>query len=108
VFGGHTGISLEDGRCDGQRTVITMESPRVIGAFAAKPNVNTGNLCGAPRFIAATIPRLGSHYCPDCYDYTTHVLFNWHAPELLRRFTIALRRAVAAQMLTTMRPISAK
>ena len=29
---------------------------------------------------------------------TRHVLFNWHAPELWRRFTIALRRAVAAHL----------
>lgn len=30
--------------------------------------------------------------CPDCYDYTAHIAFNWHAPELWRRFTITLRR----------------
>ncbi|MGH3968690.1 MAG: replication initiator, partial [Mycobacterium sp.] len=36
--------------------------------------------------------------CADCYDYTGHVSFNWHAPELWRRFTIALRRAVAAHL----------
>jgi hypothetical protein len=33
--------------------------------------------------------------CPDCYDYTGAVLFNACAPELWRRFTIALRRALA-------------
>jgi hypothetical protein len=42
--------------------------------------------------------EVGQPLCPDCYDYTGHVLFNWHAPELWRRFTIALRRAVAAHM----------
>jgi hypothetical protein len=30
--------------------------------------------------------------CFDCYDYTGHVLWQWHAPELWRRFTIALQR----------------
>ncbi len=36
--------------------------------------------------------RVGQPLCDDCYDYTGHVLFAWHAPELWRRFTIALRR----------------
>jgi hypothetical protein len=36
-------------------------------------------------------PEIGQPLCADCYDYTGHVLFNWHAPELWRRFTIALR-----------------
>ncbi len=37
-------------------------------------------------------PRVGQPLCEDCYDYTGHVLFAWHAPELWRRFTITLRR----------------
>jgi hypothetical protein len=40
-------------------------------------------------------PRLGHPLCPDCYDYTAAVLFNAKAPELWRRFTLALRRCVA-------------
>jgi hypothetical protein len=36
--------------------------------------------------------RVGQPLCDDCYDYTWHVLFAWHAPELWRRFTITLRR----------------
>jgi len=40
-------------------------------------------------------PRLGQPICPDCYDYFGHVAFNWHAPELWRRFTINLRRTLA-------------
>jgi hypothetical protein len=36
--------------------------------------------------------RVGQPLCQDCYDYTGHVLFAWHAPELWRRFTISLRR----------------
>nr|WP_238600865.1 replication initiator [Mycobacterium celatum] len=47
---------------------------------------------------ASDDPKVGQPLCPDCYDYTGHVLFNWHAPELWRRFTIALRRAVAAHL----------
>jgi hypothetical protein len=40
-------------------------------------------------------PRLGEPLCGDCYDYPGHVAFNWHAPELWRRFTITLRRVLA-------------
>ncbi|WP_460363000.1 replication initiator [Actinocorallia lasiicapitis] len=39
--------------------------------------------------------RLGTPLCPDCYDYTGQVLFNALAPELWRRFTLALRRRLA-------------
>lgn len=43
-------------------------------------------------------PAVGQPLCVECYDYTGHVLFNWHAPELWRRFTIALRRGVTAHL----------
>jgi hypothetical protein len=39
--------------------------------------------------------RLGTPLCFDCYDYTGHVVWQWHAPELWRRFTIALQRDLA-------------
>ena len=40
--------------------------------------------------------QLGQPLCGECYDYTGHVLWQWHAPELWRRFTIALQRRLAA------------
>jgi hypothetical protein len=40
---------------------------------------------------------LGTPLCPDCYDYRGAVRFNWHAPELWRRFVIALRRDLATR-----------
>jgi hypothetical protein len=42
-------------------------------------------------------PRLGLPLCADCYDYPAHVVWQWWAPELWRRFTIALGRALATQ-----------
>jgi hypothetical protein len=39
--------------------------------------------------------QLGMPLCLECYDYTGHVLWQWHAPELWRRFTIALQRRLA-------------
>ena len=40
-------------------------------------------------------PQLGEPLCVDCYDYTAHVVWQWHAPELWRRTTIALQRDLA-------------
>jgi hypothetical protein len=39
-------------------------------------------------------PRLGEPLCPDCYDAQAQVLWNALAPELWRRTTIALQRAL--------------
>ena len=52
--------------------------------------------------------KLGEPLCPDCYDYTGSVLFNACAPELWRRFTITLRRALARQAGLTNRALTAQ
>jgi hypothetical protein len=39
--------------------------------------------------------RLGTPLCADCYDYTGHVVWQWHATELWRRFNITLQRTLA-------------
>jgi hypothetical protein len=43
-------------------------------------------------------PRLGEPLCPACYDAHAQVLWNALAPELWRRTTIALQRALARQV----------
>lgn len=40
-------------------------------------------------------PRVGAPLCRDCYDVESAVVWQWFAPELWRRFTIALRRRLA-------------
>jgi len=40
-------------------------------------------------------PVNGSPICWDCYDWATAVVWQWWAPELWRRTTIALRRGLA-------------
>ena len=42
--------------------------------------------------------ELGQPLCPDCYDYASQVIWQWWAPELWRRFTIALRRLIAKSL----------
>jgi hypothetical protein len=60
-----------------------------------------GKLCphGRPRWCMrrhrSDDADLGQPLCGDCYDYGGAVLFNWHAPELWRRFTIWLHRELA-------------
>jgi integrase len=44
---------------------------------------------------------LGEPLRPECYDYTGSVLFNATAPELWRRFAMALRRHLAKLLFTT-------
>lgn len=41
---------------------------------------------------------LGQPLCRDCYDYESHLVWQWWAPELWRRFTIDLRRALARHL----------
>jgi hypothetical protein len=43
-------------------------------------------------------PRLGKPLCPSCYDAQAQVLWNALAPELWRRTTIAVQRALARQV----------
>ncbi|MCW2805998.1 MAG: hypothetical protein QOF52_1474 [Propionibacteriaceae bacterium] len=40
----------------------------------------------------------GQPLCPDCYDYAGHLMWQWWAPELWRRFTITLRRRLVAHL----------
>jgi len=43
----------------------------------------------------------GQPFCGDCYDYEAHVIWQWWAPELWRRFTIALPRLIAKRLCLT-------
>ncbi|HEX5143149.1 MAG TPA: replication initiator [Mycobacterium sp.] len=71
------------------------------GPARCRPTRGAIRLCphGRPSWCMAIHteddPRLGQPICPDCYDYPGHVAFNWYAPELWRRFTIAVRRTLA-------------
>ncbi|MGL5827642.1 MAG: replication initiator [Nocardioides sp.] len=40
----------------------------------------------------------GSPLCDDCYDWNSAIVWQWWAPELWRRTTIAIRRALAGRL----------
>lgn len=66
-----------------------------------RPRRDTGHRCphGRPTSCMAVHgdddPTVGQPLCPDCYDYASHVVWQWWTPELWRRFTITLRRLLA-------------
>jgi hypothetical protein len=53
-----------------------------------------GNRAGCCHRHDEDDPRLGEPLCPSCYDAQAQVLWNALAPELWRRTTIALQRAL--------------
>ena len=48
--------------------------------------------------MITTTALVGQPLCPDCYDYLGHLVWQWWAPELWRRFTITLRRGLARHL----------
>ncbi len=66
--------------------------PRRDAARRACPH---GHDISCPTRHGEDDPRLGRPMCGDCYDYETAVLFNLHAADLWRRFTIYLPRHLA-------------
>ncbi|GAA1982189.1 replication initiator [Kitasatospora viridis] len=45
-----------------------------------------GASLGCGRFHDSADPAVGQPLCPDCYDYTVHILWNAHAPALWKAF----------------------
>lgn len=52
--------------------------------------------CGTTHHTDA--PAIGQPLCPDCYDYTAHVLWHAHASKLWDRFVIDVRRRLASSV----------
>jgi hypothetical protein len=71
------------------------------GTRRCHPAVRGPRTCahGRPRTCqtahAEDDPLLGQPLCGECYHHASHVIWQWWAPDLWRRFTIALRRLVA-------------
>jgi hypothetical protein len=47
---------------------------------------------------SATDAAVGAPFCPECHDWTTALVWQWWAPELWRRTTIELKRALAKKL----------
>jgi hypothetical protein len=105
--GGHKGIPILAGHLE---AFVTLTAPS-FGPVHGRRDRNRpcrpgreGELCshGRPRWCMARHGdgdhRLGQPLCPDCYDYRGHVLFNWWAPELWRRFCVYVRRFLARRL----------
>jgi hypothetical protein len=71
----------------------TLTAPS-FGPVPNRPDTGRGR-CGAQH--AADDPALGTALDPERYDYAGAVLWNNHAGDLWRRFTIYLRREIAAR-----------
>lgn len=71
------------GRCRPRDTTDRCEHGRPVGCMAIH---------------AEDDPAVGAPLCADCYDWAAAVVWQWWAPELWRRFTITLRRALASRL----------
>ncbi|MGB5112355.1 MAG: replication initiator [Mycobacterium sp.] len=103
--GGHHGIPSTV--ADHPQVFVTLTAPSFGAVHTIRRNrtchsgIRQATQCGHGRLVrcdcthGAEDPALGQPLCGECYDYVGHVLFAWHAPELWRRFTIRLRRALS-------------
>jgi hypothetical protein len=54
-----------------------------------------GRPLGCFRRHAGDDTNLGQPLCAGCYDYTSHLIWQWHAGDVWQRFNMAIKRAVA-------------
>src|SRR4051794_8712346 len=85
--------------------VHTAKKPGRGGSRRCRPRSGEGRqLCvhGRPRWCMAVHDhrdsQVGQPLCADCYDYPGQAVWQWHAPELWRRFTIKLWRGIAGHL----------
>ncbi|MFC8501728.1 replication initiator [Pedococcus sp. NPDC057267] len=76
----------------------TRDNHRRCRPRAKNPRCPHGRPATCMAFHDDEDPQLGHPLCWECYDYASHVVWQWWAPELWRRFTIALRRALAQHL----------
>ncbi|MEH1012467.1 replication initiator [Micromonospora sp. CPCC 206060] len=92
----HAGMSGGKGVPDtvarSTRLFVTLTAP----SFGPVHNRPGRRPCACKRWHPEGHPLLGSPLDPDTYDYAGAVLWQAHSGKLWHRFTIALRRAVAA------------
>lgn len=101
------GKGVPDGVRDCPRLFVTLTAPSfgpVHHALDGKPcrprrddpRCEHGRRMGCGLVHTEDEPLVGLPLCPDCYDYTGHVLWHAHAGRLWDRFTTAVRRYLAS------------
>jgi hypothetical protein len=111
------GKSLPESVAGHPRLFVTLTAPsfgpvhsrRESGSRARRCHPATGSCAhgrsrGCRAIHEERDERLGSPLCPDCFDYESAVLWNAVVPELWRRTTIYLTRALAAPGRAVSRP----
>jgi hypothetical protein len=85
--------------------VHAAKKPGQRGSRRCRPRSGDGRkLCthGRPTWCMAVHDHdqvlVGQSLCRECYDYLGHLVWQWYAPELWRRFTIALGRVQFAKV----------
>ncbi|MFD8719616.1 replication initiator [Streptomyces sp. NPDC059629] len=101
------GKGVPDTVKDRPRLFVTLTAPsfgpvhRVLDGERCRPRRDDprcehGRRLGCGLVHAEDDPLAGLPLCPDCYDYTGHVLWHAHAGRLWDRFTTAVRRHLAS------------
>lgn len=115
LHAGDTFHLVRAGLMGGKNVPATVRTrPRLFVTLTAPsfgPVHRTGDLCrprrdggtcehgrplGCGTMHAPDAPAVGQPLCPDCYDYTAHVLWHAHASKLWDRFVIDVRRRLAS------------
>jgi len=81
---------------------VTLTAPSFGAVHTCRDD---GRPCGCGALHPTNDPLLGAPVDPDRYDYEGAVLWNWHAPELWRRFVIDLARVLASEVGLTEREL---
>ena len=109
------GKTIPETVADNPLLFVTLTAPSFGPVHGPRPNAGepTGGRCrprdrdkvcghgrpvGCPAIHAQDDPMNGAPLCWDCYDFDSAVIWQWWAPELWRRTTIALRRALATSL----------
>ncbi|MFD9969464.1 replication initiator protein RepSA [Streptomyces sp. NPDC059011] len=87
---------------DHPRVFATLTAP----SFGPVHNRPASGRCRCGQLHQDDDPALGTALNPDRYDYATAVLWNNHAGQLWQRFTIYLRREIAARAGLSQRALS--
>ncbi|MGW2404388.1 replication initiator [Streptomyces sp. NPDC001739] len=90
------------------RAFVTLTAPS-FGPVHNRRKTKAGKVlaCRCGERHPEDAPELGTPLNPATYDYTGAVLWNAHAGDLWRRFTIYLRRALAAELGMTQKALNA-